>query len=163
MRKYLIDSTEAKARIVAIALLADGSLDKSELDLLDRNAILERLGMSDDDFDRVVHDFCDDMLQYAGRNDCGELEIGREAIDLMLDEIGSRDLRKLLLRTIFEIVYADRRLSAGEAVLASQAMCRWHIDLQEIGYAHGRSSRRWPPYVLGAVAAARVARSGSTV
>ena len=141
MRKYLIDSTQAKARIVAIALLADGALDKSELDLLDRHAIVEWLGISHDDFDQVIHEFCDDMLQYARRNDCGELELGCDAVDSMLDEIHSRDLQKMLLRTILEIVYVDRRLSAGEAALAAQAMRRWRVVFGDV--CDARPPRPW--------------------
>ena len=128
MRQYLIDSSQAKARIVAAALLADGGIDKSELDVLDRYAIAEQLAMSQDDFDTVVREFYEDMLQYAGRGDGGELELDGDAIDSMLDEIRSSDLRMQLLRSIFEIVYADRRLSAGEAFLASRAMKRWNIQ-----------------------------------
>lgn len=128
MRKYLIDSSQAKARIVTAALLADGAIDKSELDVLDLHAVVEQLGMSQDGFDKVVHEFCDDMLQYALRGDGGELELGGETIDSMLDEIRSSDLRMELLRTILEVVYADRRLSVGEAFLASRVMNRWNIQ-----------------------------------
>jgi uncharacterized tellurite resistance protein B-like protein len=67
------------------------------------------------------------MLQYASRGDGGELQLDGESIDSMLDEIRSRDLRMVLLRTILEVVYADRRLSAGEAFLASRAMNHWNI------------------------------------
>lgn len=147
MRKYHSDSTQAKARIVAIALLADGALDKSELDLLAKHAVVERLGMTHDAFDRVIHQFCDDMSQYAHRNASGELELGPDTIDTMLDEIKSREIQKLLLRTILEIVYADRRLSPGEAVLVSQAMQRWEIDLTEVAHTSSRPVRRWPPHV----------------
>ncbi len=128
MRKYTIDSSQAKARIVAAALLADGAIDKSETDVIGRHSVVEQRGMSQTDFDKVVHEFCDDMLQYAGRGEGGEFELSGEAIDSMLDEIRSRDLRMLMLRTILEIVYADRRLSAGEAFLASRAMNRWNIQ-----------------------------------
>ena len=72
MRKYLIDSTQAKARIVTAALLADGAIDKSELDVLDLHNVVEQLGMSQDDFNKVVHEFCDDRVQYALRGDGGE-------------------------------------------------------------------------------------------
>ena len=128
MRRYLIDSSQAKARIITAALIADGAIDKSELDLLDRYAIAEQLAMSQDDFDTVVREFYEDMLQYAGRGDGGELELDGEAIDAMLDEIRSSHLRMVMLRTILEVVYADRRLSAGEAFLASRAMSRWNIQ-----------------------------------
>ena len=128
MRKYLIDSSQATARIVAAALLADSVIDKSELDVVDRHAIVEQLGMSQDDFDKVVHEFCDDMAQYALRSEGGELELSGETIDSMLDEIRSNDQQMLLLRTILEVVYADRRLTAREAFLASKAMTRWNIQ-----------------------------------
>jgi hypothetical protein len=134
MRTYPIDSPQAKARIVAVALLADGSLGRSELALLDRDSIVESLGMEPEAFDTVIHEFCSDILQYALRDSCEELEIGQEAIDAMLDEICDRDQQRLLLRTIYKIVHADRSLSVGEAVLASQAMERWGMDLHEIGH-----------------------------
>lgn len=141
MRTYQIDSPQAKARIVAVALLADGSLDRSELALLDRDAIVESLGMAPEEFDDVIHEFCSDILRYAVRDDCEEPEIDPQAIDAMLDEIRDRDLQKRLLRTIYRIVHADRSLSAGEAVLAAQAMERWGIDLHEIGHVRRESAR----------------------
>ena len=147
MRNYLPDSPEARARIVAAALLADGSLDKSELDLLWRHKIVERLGMSYQDFDKVVHEFCDDVNQYALRNENGELEIGPEIIDEMLSEVHRRDYQRSLLKTLLQIVYADRRMSEGEAVLANRAMERWEIDLSDLVKAPNRPGRRWPPQV----------------
>ncbi|MBK8121049.1 MAG: TerB family tellurite resistance protein [Sulfuritalea sp.] len=128
MRKYTIDSSQAKARLVTAALLADGGIDKAETDVLGRHSVVEQLGMSQDDFDKVVREFCEDMAQYASRSEGGELELSGETVDAMLDEIRSRDLRMVLLRTILEIVYADRRLSAGEAFLATRAMKRWNIQ-----------------------------------
>ncbi len=128
MRKYTIDSSQAKARLVTAALLADGGIDQAETDVLGRHSVVEQLGMSQDDFDKVVREFCEDMAQYALRSEGGELELSGETVDAMLDEIRSRDLRMVLLRSILEIVYADRRLSAGEAFLATRAMKRWNIQ-----------------------------------
>jgi uncharacterized tellurite resistance protein B-like protein len=147
MRNYATDSHQAKARVIAIALLADGGLDKSELDLLAKHAVVERLGMSHEAFDQVVHEFCDDMSQFAHRNGSGELELGADSINEMLDEIQNPVLRKNLLRAVLEIVYADRRLSTGEAVLVSQAMSRWNINLSDIAQHASRPVRRWPPHV----------------
>ena len=152
MRKYQIDSPQASARIVAVALLADGALHQSELDLLARHGTVERLGMRPEEFDAVIHEFCDDMLKWAVLDDCGELELDEESIDAMLDEIRDRDLQKLLLRAIYEIAYADRRLSDGEAVLASQAMGRWGMDLHEVGYAPRRQLPSMLPHVRRATA-----------
>lgn len=144
MRKYSIDSESARGRVVAAALLADGALDKSELDLLNRQAIVEQLGITHEALDQAIHEFCDDLLQYAQRDDTGDLELGREAIDAMLDEIRDRGLQAKLLRAIIEIATADRQISEGEAVLASQAMLRWSISPEEIGYELHPFSPRWP-------------------
>ena len=48
MRQYPTDSPEASARIVALALLADGSIDLSEMESLQRHRIIGKLG-----FDQV--------------------------------------------------------------------------------------------------------------
>ncbi|HSG23716.1 MAG TPA: hypothetical protein VLA64_12250 [Azonexus sp.] len=45
MRNYPIDSPEAAARMVAIALMADGTIDLSERSLLERQQIVSRLGL----------------------------------------------------------------------------------------------------------------------
>ena len=144
MRKYSIDSEAATGRILAAALLADGALDKSEIDLLDRRELVHQLGIAPETLDRVIHEFCDDLSQYAGRQDCGDLELGRQAIDGMLDEIRDRNRQKTLLNAIIEIACADRRISAGEAALASQAMLRWSISPLDIGYELHPFSPRWP-------------------
>jgi hypothetical protein len=39
MRNYTTDSAEAMARVVSLALLADGALDRSELDSLEKHSI----------------------------------------------------------------------------------------------------------------------------
>ena len=62
MRQYPSDSPEALTRIVALALMADGIIDPSELRLLKDQEILSRLGLDPDSFDRVFYEFCTDML-----------------------------------------------------------------------------------------------------
>ena len=147
MRKYPIDSPQAMARIISVALLADGGLDPSELEVLDRRTVIERLGMDHHDFDVVIHELCEDLLQSVSRDEYGEFHLDRRTIDAMLGEIRSPHLQKRLLRMIVEIVHADRWLSSGEAVLTTQAMQRWEIDLHEIAPAPRRRARRWPPHV----------------
>lgn len=144
MRKYAIDSEAATSRILAMALLADGALDKSEIDLLDREQLMARLGVSAETLDRVIHEFCDDLWQFARRDDRGELELGSPVIDGLLDEIRDRRRQESLLRAIFDIASADRQISTGEAALASQAMLRWAISPQDLGYELHPFSPRWP-------------------
>ena len=127
MRKRIVDRSPAKARFVTAEILAVGAVDKSETAVVDRHAVVEQLGMSQDGFDKVVNEFHDDILQYAFV-DGDELQVDRGTIDPMPDDIRSRGFQMLLLRTIRGIAYADRRLSASEALLASRAMKHRNIQ-----------------------------------
>jgi hypothetical protein len=152
MRNYPIDSRQAQGRIIAAALLADGGLDKSEIEFLDCRSIYERLDLSQSEFNTIVHEFWNDMNIYALRSESGELQIGREAIASMLADIRTRSIQIWLLGTIHELVYADKVLSAGEALLVSQMMSDWGITLLEVKKpVHNRASQ-WPPQLRRAAA-----------
>ena len=58
MRSYPIDSAEAMARIVAVALLADGVLDHSEVEALEKHELRNNLGLPAETLERVLHEFC---------------------------------------------------------------------------------------------------------
>jgi hypothetical protein len=147
MRKYPIDSPQARARIIAAALLADGGLDKSELDLLDFGAVVERLGIPRDLFDETMHAFCDDLNQYGVRKAGGDLGLNPETVAAMLEEIRHPDIRRRLLCVILEIVSADRRLDDSEAGFVSQAFDAWEADAPGGAAEPRRAGRRWPPRV----------------
>ena len=46
MRNYPINSPQAAARIVALTVVADGDIGEAEIDLLDRLAAHDQLGLS---------------------------------------------------------------------------------------------------------------------
>ncbi|WP_222611252.1 MULTISPECIES: TerB family tellurite resistance protein [Undibacterium] len=132
MRTYRVNSPEAMARIVALSMLVDGGLDKSELDVVHRYGIVERLGLSEEQFEKIVHHLCEDMLQCADGSHYGQIEMANPAIDSILEEIQDPQLRKQLLRIMLAIVDADDRLSDGEAVLIDRALQCWTLDLVAI-------------------------------
>ncbi|WP_248594848.1 TerB family tellurite resistance protein [Candidatus Accumulibacter contiguus] len=94
MRNYTTDSAEATARLISLALLADGGLDNSELDSLEKHSILDQLGITPDTFDRVMHEFCNDVLQSARSPNIGQIEIDPEVITHLLGDIRSPALQK---------------------------------------------------------------------
>jgi uncharacterized tellurite resistance protein B-like protein len=146
MRKYLPNSEEAICRILAAAVMADGALDKSEIDLLDRGRLAEQLGVAHGTLDRVVHEYCDDLQQYGIRNDSGALELGRDAIDGMLGEVSEPALQGKLLAAIIEITCADRKLDVAEVDLTAQATLRWRVSPSDVGYELHAFSMRWPKH-----------------
>ena len=54
MRQYPANSPEALARIVAIAMMADGAIDASELKSLERHDIIGRIGLEPENWQRNI-------------------------------------------------------------------------------------------------------------
>lgn len=142
MRHYNADTPEALARIVVATVLSDGGLDRTELQALGGNAVIERLGISQAQFDRVAHEFCEDLQCVALRDPAGHLALDRATLDQLLTDVRSPDLQLSLLGILLDIVRADDRLTPGELTLVSQAMTRWGLELHAIS-AH-REPISWP-------------------
>ena len=143
MRTYPIDSPQAKSRIIALALLADGGLDKSEIECLESQDIVNYLGISSKTFNTVMHEFCEDIDQSGLRRSNGQLDLDRQ-----------RNVRQLLLRTIFDIVHADRNVSQGEAQLTARAMNHWGIRQHNLTQPNHAYLAGLPPQVRKLVAEA---------
>ena len=87
MRHYTPDSPQAAARLLALAILADGGLDVAELRVLDDYDIAGKLGLDKYLFDEVIKDFCFDLAQYSDREFASHLELDRETIGHLLRDV----------------------------------------------------------------------------
>lgn len=138
MRHYPSNSPEAMARIIALALMADGAIDLSEIESLQHHRITKDLGLDDRQFDKVVHDFCEDMMTFAQRAPDGQFELDQRSIDTLLGEIQDPELQNRLLSAMLHIVNAEGTLLSGELAVVSRAMTRWGLDLRA-------TVRAWEP------------------
>ena len=132
MRHYPSNSPQATARVLALALMADGAIDATELSVLQQRDLLGRLGLGEDDFDRVMHEFCDDLLMSGARTASGQLVLGGETVGALLAEVQDPVLRRRLLRAVLDIVNADGSLEGGEALLVSRALKDWDLTLKDV-------------------------------
>lgn len=132
MRHYPTNSPEALARVVAIAMMADGAIDSSELKSLERHDIINRLGLDHDRFDQVFYEYYEDLLSCAHRLPSGQFELDAANVGLLLDEVRDPLLQKKALRAMLDIVNADRCLTGSEAGLIAQVLKHWSIDLYEV-------------------------------
>jgi uncharacterized tellurite resistance protein B-like protein len=130
-----------------MALLADGSIDFSELSALARRGTLQRLGISEAAFDDVIHELCADLLIDSSSPVSGYLVLGRNLLRRLLGDIGDPALQRKLLRGVLDIVHADGELAGGEAVLLSVAADCWNIDPFDSYRILATPGRRWPPQV----------------
>jgi len=129
VRKYTNNTPEASARVVALALMADGAIDRNEILLLERQNVLALLGLDNERFDSIYYGYCTDMLASAQRNASGQLELDKPGIKALLDEISDPPLQKKILRIMLDIVNADHRLTTGEASLIALTLEGWNMDL----------------------------------
>ena len=143
MRHYPANSSKAAGRLLALALLADGAIDPAELAVLQRQEILERLGLSEEQFDSLIHEFCEDLLASAHRSPAGHLELGRQALRRLFDDVRDRRLQRELLRVMLAIVHADVRVGEGEATLLMLATESWDMQLYEAARIDVPRGRRW--------------------
>ncbi len=125
MRSYAINSSQAAGRILALTMVVDGNLAQSELATLDRTRILDYVALDHDSFQQLLQELCDDLVTSAAH---GVVKLDTAHIDEMLMEIDNRDLRRTLLKAMWNIADADDFLADGEAVLLARASVVWGAE-----------------------------------
>jgi len=136
LRAYATNSPRAQARLVVLALLADGQLDEREIDALDRRGILADLGIARSAFVEVLADFCSDVagqLPVSG----GGYQITAKVLGGMLDEVSDRTVREKLLRHMLALIQSDGHLSDAENKLMCSTIEYWQLPREGGGQTTG--------------------------
>ena len=132
LRPYPVNSPHAAARIVALALIANGrikAVETATLDALDAPGLLR---LTRPQWHEVISDLCGDLLKRS-RSD-GECCISADLLDHVLDEVEDVAQRRVVLRLCSAVVQADRQIDDGESFLLLAAVERWgfHTDEQAL-------------------------------
>lgn len=125
MRSYATNSPHAAGRLLALTMVVDGNLAHSELVALDRTRILSHVSLDHDAFQQLLQELCDDLLTNATH---GVVHVDASLIDAILTEIDHPELRRHLLRAMWNIADADGWLADGEAVLLARASAMWGAE-----------------------------------
>lgn len=128
MRHYETNSTPAVARILALTVLADGGFDRRELESLMHTDVARRLGIGTDEFERILREYCDDLLTGAYYLDGVRLKLADEVLDQILEDIAEPALQRSLLRAMQDIVSADSVETPAEVDLLARAFEKWGAD-----------------------------------
>ena len=130
MQIYDLDSPQACACSVALALVADGELGREELQLLERVRAHEQLGMSRDDMLTVISEFCAELMEEVPErwSPTGPLD-ERELAQLMA-RITLPALRQRVLHLCVQLVEADGRVHDAESVVLNAAVEHWGLQWQ---------------------------------
>ena len=137
MRTYQHNSPQAAARIVALAMLADGNVSKSELDALDQLGVHDQLGLQPKEFHDVVHAFCEDLLATALPTWADACWVDPRMLAELMAEVDDPELRLKVLRVCVSVVEADGHVADGEAIAIGAAVEHWglHREMLRPGLA----------------------------
>jgi uncharacterized tellurite resistance protein B-like protein len=144
LRAYPVNSPRAKARLVALAMLADGRLDDAELESLVQNATFSELGIAREDFFEVFYDFCADVESLPRGS--GDYLLSPAVLDQLFGEINQSPERQTLLRQIFDMIRSDGHLADSEADLFWHAVDTWKFRAADTWTAlrsQQLRSKRW--------------------
>ncbi len=133
MRTYPRNSPQAAARLVALAVLADGHLCKAELDALDLHDCRETLGLEPAEFHAVMHTFCEDLLAAAHGCWADTCRIDPHTLSALLAEIDDPELRRKVLRLCVKAVEADGHVADGESIVMNAAVEQWGLHREMFG------------------------------
>jgi uncharacterized tellurite resistance protein B-like protein len=135
MRPYPTDSPQAAARVLALALIADGHLQPAELRALERSRAHERLRMTKAELNDVLYAMCDDLIAEARTRDHGHHSeedddacvIDPETLARLFAEVRDASLRRTVLRLAMQTIRADRQLHEGEMRILLAAVDHWGL------------------------------------
>lgn len=125
MRSYPRNSPEAAARIVALVLISDGHVCRSEIEALQQRQVEPELGLAPGAFAQVVHTLCEDVLMGGYGGGSMMCSVDDTTLALLLAEVDEPALRAKVLMLAGVAVEADKHLAEGEAQLVAAMRRQW--------------------------------------
>ena len=128
MRTYPHNSPQAAARIVALAMLADGQLCVEEILVLDYVQAYEQLGPSAQQLDAVVAAFYEDLRvgPHSGWGEAGLVD--PRTMAAMMAEIDDPALQRQVLRLCISVAEADGLVGESESLVLGAAVEYWGLQ-----------------------------------
>ena len=123
MKAYSVNSPEAAARVLAMAMLADGQYSMTEIRALDRQNAPARLGLTPEAFKAVVDGFCHDLLLAGGGQWTGTVD--PDTREQLMKEITDREMQDLVLLQCETLMLSDGHLADGEVELLDALSAAW--------------------------------------
>jgi hypothetical protein len=129
LRPYPVNSARAKARLLVLAMIADGRIDAAELDSLMKRGAFAELGITRNDFLEVLYEFGADL---SGLPTSGfEVAISPRVVESLLAEVADDTQKLAMLRLIFDVIRSDGELAPAEARLFWNALDAWSLRVED--------------------------------
>lgn len=127
MRRYLPNSPQAAARVVALTLVADGTVSRGELSSLVRFGLYQRLGLSSQEMQKVLEDCARDLYEFGvpAWDHSGGLH--PLVVQCVLDDITDPQMRSEIFRICWAVAESDSPLSNAEQAVLKLTSAQWRL------------------------------------
>lgn len=125
MRIYPCNSPEAAARLVALVLIADGHVCRSEVDMLERLDAARELGLAPDAMPKIIQTLCEDLLLSADASGSMVAHLDESALAALMAEVTDASLQAKVLDLATAVANADHHLADGESLVLVAASRHW--------------------------------------
>lgn len=127
MRRYPVNSPQAAARIVALTLVADGDIGDAEIELLDRLAVHQQLGLQRAELHALLDSFCEDLLSSGQLHWADVCPVDELTLANLIGEIQDPAVRLKVLRLCVQLAAVDDRVDEGESIVLAAAVEQWGL------------------------------------
>ena len=132
MRSYPHNSPEAAARIVALVLISDGHVCRSEFDVLKQLGAERELGLEPHLLPLIVHTLCEDLLACGYETGLLIANVNDSTLASVMAEVSDPDLQRKVLQLSLAAARADGHLADGETLVVEAARHHWRlVDAKE--------------------------------
>lgn len=142
MRTYPRNSPEAAARIVALVLISDGHVCRSEIDALHHLDAERELGLAPGGFAQIIHTLCEDLLLGAYTSGSAMSSIDQPTLASLLAEVETPALQRKVLDLAQAAAEADRHMAEAELIVLDAARRRWHTAMEGVEATAAQPARR---------------------
>ncbi len=131
MKRYIPNSPEAMARVVAMMIVTDAHVDTRELAVLDNLKAYEALGMTREDFMRVSRDYCSQLVEEA--EDRGDVPlVDPSRADAVIEFVEVKQKRLIVAKLLLAVLNADLEHDEFELILFEHVLDRWNLTRDEV-------------------------------
>ena len=128
MRTYRNNSPQAAARIVALAMLADGEVCEAEGAARDLLGAHEQLGLRPEELHDILHALSDDLFTAAQLTWADICRLDPRTLAELLAEVDDPELRLKVLCLCISVVESNGHVAEGESVMLGAAVEHWGLQ-----------------------------------
>jgi len=129
MRRYPPNSPRAAARVVALTMVADGTICRGELHSLARLDVYERLNLDAVQMQQLLDELARDLFEFGAPAWDGSGGLHPLIMSCVLEDVSDPGLRETVLEICRDIAQADSRVTDGERALLILANTQWRVPI----------------------------------